>query len=925
MIKRVISIIVLIAFILTPVQQLFAAQALEIGTGGVSLPAPGGMVHLSPSFIPAHLQGLTMHPDNALRFDFLIDKGQGNLAGLERQKEYERLIKYFLASLTIPEENQWVNLSPYEKNRIINNDFGKTEMGRDLLAADYMLKQMTSSLMYPEEGLGKRFWDKIYERAWTEFHTRQVPVNTFNKVWIIPDRAIVYESGNSVYILQSHLKVMLEEDYLALQKQLPLTPSLTKEGGKKMIPPLLFKEGVRGSSKDINAFGSQIIRQLILPELEKEVNEGKNFSNLRQMYSGMILAFWYKKAMKESFLGKIYADKNKTLGVGYLSSDIEKIYEQYLMAFKKGVFNYIKEDVDKYTHEAIPRKYFSGGCKSFAQVVTLRNSSQSSILDTPGTEIIAHDQDLGWLMTRGLLPPLLKPIDRVIVDMQPLQRRDSAMPSGLNHSRRLVDMTLMAVQQTLRTLQDTVSSIRQAGRIQKLQDFDREFEGLLKVSMSEEERRTALRDFTARFNVMAEEIYGIVKRDKERAVNKVMKVYVKGQWVNTRDQQLFQSEGLFIYLREDLVTIQTLLQGTLSYMDEDGFVQVRKLVEGISAKLRAYCQMMNDVTFPSQIKTNGRVRPNGLYRDFLAPALRQGIISAAMSGVGEQPETESVAVSPEVREYAQTTLRIFQEMIKNPVEGIRESVDQLKQRCQNLRMNVERQGWKEDEKYEIESLWGELGPMFQQIKSNALRARQQMSASRHLWISAQGERVSSDKILDGFPIVDLFYDLDDKVSKMEQFFDFTLSSLEYVDDEEQPFFFNDILNKFNEYLQMLEDIAKPTRAILIRRVGENLFSRYESKGVPLMTYLGFLAPLVRLGLVNQAQASVRVNGGIDFNSVLDFQIKRDSQGKALPWPKQDMAQLAQIQGLETKIVEIRTEVDVPILMELRQKLQEAPR
>ena len=39
----------------------------------------------------------------------------------------------------------------------------------------------------------------------------------------------------------------------------------------------------------------------------------------------------------------------------------EHIYQQYLQAFKKGVFNYIKEESDSLTQETIPRKYFSGG------------------------------------------------------------------------------------------------------------------------------------------------------------------------------------------------------------------------------------------------------------------------------------------------------------------------------------------------------------------------------------------------------------------------------------------------------------------------------------------------------------------------------------------------------------------------------------
>ena len=55
-----------------------------------------------------------------------------------------------------------INLSPYEKDRIIPQRFGLTEMGRDLLAEDYMLKQITASLIYPEDAIGKKFWKRIY-------------------------------------------------------------------------------------------------------------------------------------------------------------------------------------------------------------------------------------------------------------------------------------------------------------------------------------------------------------------------------------------------------------------------------------------------------------------------------------------------------------------------------------------------------------------------------------------------------------------------------------------------------------------------------------------------------------------------------------------------------------------------------------------
>ncbi|MDO8675272.1 MAG: nucleoside monophosphate kinase [Candidatus Omnitrophota bacterium] len=56
---------------------------------------------------------------------------------------------------------------------------------------------------------------------------------------------------------------------------------------------------------------------------------------------------------------------------GNPSNDVEAIYQQYLKAFKKGVYNYIKEEQDPITQQIIPRKYFSGGINAtdFAQLV----------------------------------------------------------------------------------------------------------------------------------------------------------------------------------------------------------------------------------------------------------------------------------------------------------------------------------------------------------------------------------------------------------------------------------------------------------------------------------------------------------------------------------------------------------------------------
>ena len=126
-------------------------------------------------------------------------------------------------------------------------------------------------MIYPEDEIGKKFWKRIYEEATKKFGTTNIPVNTFNKVWIVPEKAVVYENAKAgtAYVVESKLKVMLEQDYLSLEKH----------------------EGIQSGqaqTKDTNQLGSQIVREIVIPELTKEVNENKNFAKLRQVYNSVL-------------------------------------------------------------------------------------------------------------------------------------------------------------------------------------------------------------------------------------------------------------------------------------------------------------------------------------------------------------------------------------------------------------------------------------------------------------------------------------------------------------------------------------------------------------------------------------------------------------------------------------------------------------
>ena len=345
--RRFLSICTLLTFILNSLLFPTAGYTQTV----LNLPTPGTMLQPTPGFIPTIMRGVTIHPDNLLQFDFIVDTGNTDLKGEQLQTEGTKLIKYFLAALTIPEKDLWVNLSPYEKNRIIPESFGLTEMGRDLLAQDYLLKQLTASMMYPEGEMGKKFWDRVYAQAKARYGQTEIPLNTFNKIWIVPDKAVIYEQSTdpakkdlSAFVVNAHFKVMLEEDYLAKSKISP--PDKGDLGGSRIAKPLLTSP-CQGRDCSIP---TEILREILIPEIEKEVNEGKTFANLRQIFHSMLLATWHKENLKQSLLGQVYADKNKTRGIDLEDKEVKlKIYNQYLEAFKKGVYDYIKDEYDPQT------------------------------------------------------------------------------------------------------------------------------------------------------------------------------------------------------------------------------------------------------------------------------------------------------------------------------------------------------------------------------------------------------------------------------------------------------------------------------------------------------------------------------------------------------------------------------------------------
>lgn len=353
-----------VSFLIVDILRVKASVASTI-----ELPSPTALLPASKEFSYPLLKGLRLDPQNPLKIDFVIDRADKRKVS---DDEASILVRYFLTSLTVPQSDLWVNLSPYENDRIISDKLATTEMGRDMLAQDYILKQLSSTLTYPENHIGKNYWSEIYKRVQKQLGTINVPLDSFNKVWIVPGEAVIYENDNFAVVHRANLKVMLEEDYLASKEN----HSELKQSVKQVTNPLI----------------ADVMREQVLPAIEEDVNNNENFAQLRQVYHALILAKWFKKKFENSFY-RHYIDQRRVTGIDKANKDDKEIiYKTYVKAFEKGCYDYIKSAYDPQSQQKIKKRYFSGGLNLIGDVDVLSSSIFEDFKDVLKETLISVDE-----------------------------------------------------------------------------------------------------------------------------------------------------------------------------------------------------------------------------------------------------------------------------------------------------------------------------------------------------------------------------------------------------------------------------------------------------------------------------------------------------------------------------------------------------
>ncbi|MGA9131262.1 MAG: toll/interleukin-1 receptor domain-containing protein [Candidatus Sulfotelmatobacter sp.] len=385
------------------------SAATVIETGDLLL-RPGRKVFSSV------LKGVKAKDNNPKSLDFIIDKGNQTQADFVAKGDFEKQLDYFKAALTVKEENMWVNLSAYEADRMLPKPLAGTQFGRDLLSQDVVLKQLTASFMHPDSPIGRAYWNEVFARARQHYGTSNLRMNSFQKVWVVPKKALVYEmpfeepppdilerfdierGERFAYIVETDLDTLCECDLVALKHH------VDSQQGKG-----------DGTSTD---FTVQTFKEMVLPHIQKEVNESEHFVALRQIYHALILATWFKKklrsvpAYKELFesvdsdnpaslpmtirsvksLDSQKVDREPTVcsvlqpdtkhnldhatpnAPAFDIADNVEFYQKYIRLFRNGVFRCARAEEGDKPGEIINRMYFSGAIRFDSLPMEVKNT-----------------------------------------------------------------------------------------------------------------------------------------------------------------------------------------------------------------------------------------------------------------------------------------------------------------------------------------------------------------------------------------------------------------------------------------------------------------------------------------------------------------------------------------------------------------------
>jgi hypothetical protein len=176
----------------------------------------------------------------------------------------------FFVWLALPPDAFWVNLHPYQPERIIDPRLAGTEAGRVLLESNMLLKRALAAAQHPDTPTGANWWREV-ARLYGDRYVTGCPGVT-HRFWISPAPATVHATADELYILDAPLVVNA-----VIEPSLPQRPE---------CPP---------NPPELDAAWIELYRKLIVPVAQHAVNTAPAFEPLRRVYLSRVAAEWFRQ------------------------------------------------------------------------------------------------------------------------------------------------------------------------------------------------------------------------------------------------------------------------------------------------------------------------------------------------------------------------------------------------------------------------------------------------------------------------------------------------------------------------------------------------------------------------------------------------------------------------------------------------------
>lgn len=294
--------------------------------------------------MPPLVMGMAFAPENWLQPGFKLgySPADGPPSAEEQSILQGRLARYLNTLLVVRGENLHVSLSPLKEKSGLPEPLRKTELGRDLLAQDVVLKYSTACLLYPASDSGREFWDRVEGLA-----SADGSLESCMRVWVVPGSVTLNESMDQGL---AHVDIKR------------LSPEVRCESDYEALAALRGREGVRLEAR-VDTQVLDAFREAILPRIQEEVSTGSRFGILRQVLSVLVMAAWFRKSSLAPQLreaGLLDSDDTERFKLNVVGDEADELHRQYLELFKDGVWRFGRSEYDL-TQKCVRRRVLVAG------------------------------------------------------------------------------------------------------------------------------------------------------------------------------------------------------------------------------------------------------------------------------------------------------------------------------------------------------------------------------------------------------------------------------------------------------------------------------------------------------------------------------------------------------------------------------------